>query len=185
MMTAPPIIETPRALLTVLSPLYAHLHLDYQLRNKEHLAQWEPLREDEFFTVNASQLRAENAIFQFVFGSTIQFIAFNRDFTKVIAVCFFTNIVKGPVLSCDFSCSISKELEGIGLMQEIAAAGIQFMFDDIGLHRIEATYMPTNLRSKALLKRLGFEDEGYAKSYAKILGKWEDMITCALLNSKI
>ena len=44
-------------------------------------------------------------------------------------------------------------------MQEVVAAGIDYLFRERGLHRIMASYMPANLRSGALLERLGFEQE--------------------------
>ena len=44
------------------------------------------------------------------------------------------------------------------------AAGIDHLFRERGLHRIMASYMPANLRSGALLERLGFEQEGYART---------------------
>jgi ribosomal-protein-alanine N-acetyltransferase len=45
-----------------------------------------------------------------------------------------------------------------------------------------ATYMTTNQRSAVLLERLGFEKEGYAKSYLNIAGTWEDHVLTALVN---
>ncbi|EFE23404.1 hypothetical protein EDWATA_01566, partial [Edwardsiella tarda ATCC 23685] len=41
-------------------------------------------------------------------------------------------------------------------------------------------YMPHNQRSGALLQRLGFEKEGYAKNYLLINGKWQDHVLTAL-----
>ena len=45
-----------------------------------------------------------------------------------------------------------------------------------------ATYTVANKRSAALLEQLGFEKEGYAKSYLNIAGVWEDHILTALIN---
>ncbi|MFB0585429.1 hypothetical protein [Aeromonas salmonicida] len=41
------------------------------------------------------------------------------------------------------------------------------------------------LRSAALLERLGFEREGYARDYLMINGRWEDHILTALLNPAV
>lgn len=48
------------------------------------------------------------------------------------------------------------------------------------IHRIMANYMPHNKRSGALLARLGFEKEGYAKDYLLIDGQWRDHVLTAL-----
>jgi ribosomal-protein-alanine N-acetyltransferase len=44
--------------------------------------------------------------------------------------------------------------------------------------------MPANQRSAQLLRALGFEREGLAKSYLKIAGQWEDMVLNALINPR-
>ncbi len=59
-----------------------------------------------------------------------------------------------------------------------------YMFNQFNMHRVVATYTVTNQRSAALLERLGFEKEGYAKSYLNIAGTWEDHILTALINPK-
>lgn len=48
------------------------------------------------------------------------------------------------------------------------------MFKRRGLHRLEANIQPTNARSIALVKRLGFRLEGYSRRYRKISGRWRD-----------
>ena len=45
-----------------------------------------------------------------------------------------------------------------------------------------ANYLPSNTRSEALLERLGFEREGYAKSYLQIGGRWRDHVLTAKVN---
>jgi ribosomal-protein-alanine N-acetyltransferase len=45
-----------------------------------------------------------------------------------------------------------------------------------------ANYMPHNERSKNVLKRLGFVQEGYAKEYLLINGQWQDHILTSITN---
>ena len=40
--------------------------------------------------------------------------------------------------------------------------------------------VPNNVASKRLLERLGFDEEGYAKDYLRINGRWEDHILFSL-----
>jgi ribosomal-protein-alanine N-acetyltransferase len=77
--------------------------------------------------------------------------------------------------------SDSKE-EGKGLMFEALREAIRYVFVEKRLHRIMANYMPSNVRSANLLKKLGFVEEGYAKEYLLINGRWEDHILTALTN---
>lgn len=48
-----------------------------------------------------------------------------------------------------------------------------------------ANYIPDNQRSGRVLERLGFEQEGFAKDYLEINGKWADHILTALTNPKV
>ena len=59
-------------------------------------------------------------------------------------------------------------------MSEAAQLVCDFAFRQLRLHRVEASCLPHNEPSKALLQKLGFEEEGFAKAYLKINGKWED-----------
>jgi ribosomal-protein-alanine N-acetyltransferase len=67
-------------------------------------------------------------------------------------------------------------------MKEIVNHAISYSFNDLRLHRIMANYMPVNDRSAGLLKNLGFQQEGLAKEYLLINGKWEDHVLTSLLN---
>ena len=67
-------------------------------------------------------------------------------------------------------------------MPEILEAALEYVFNTVGSHRVMATYMPSNERSAAVLQKLGFQQEGLAKSYLKIAGRWEDHILTSKIN---
>ena len=68
---------------------------------------------------------------------------------------------------------------GQGYMREAAGLVCAFAFDTLLLHRLQASCLPNNEPSINLLRRLGFEEEGYAKAYLQINGNWEDHILWA------
>lgn len=181
-MTTLPHIATPRTRLTVLTPERACLMVDFYLRNRAHLAPWEPRREESFYTLAHWQTRLRDGYGHYFEGSAVQLVALDPRGERVLATCNFTNIVMGMFKACHLGYAIDKEHEGQGLMQEVVAAGIDHLFRERGLHRIMASYMPANLRSGALLERLGFEQEGYARDYLMINGRWEDHVLTALIN---
>jgi ribosomal-protein-alanine N-acetyltransferase len=58
---------------------------------------------------------------------------------------------------------------------------LDFAFEQLRLHRVEAACLPANLPSRALLTRTGFHQEGQARRYLRIEGKWQDHVLFAIL----
>ncbi len=69
---------------------------------------------------------------------------------------------------------IGRPYSGQGLMTEALGLVCAFAFDRLKLHRLEASCLPHNEPSKAVLRNNGFEQEGLAKAYMQINGKRED-----------
>ena len=63
-------------------------------------------------------------------------------------------------------------------------AMLPFVFEVLGLHRLEAACIPENEPSRALLLKLGFREEGRARRYLQINGEWRDHILLALLEDE-
>ncbi|MGS0730065.1 GNAT family N-acetyltransferase, partial [Shewanella sp. 0m-11] len=172
----------PNTFLVVLDESAAALMLGYYIENKAHLSHWEPKRTADFYTLELWQKRLSQNQLAFDSGHEVKFAIMNKQRTEIIGVCNFTNIVHGTFQACNLGYSIAKKHEGKGYMLECLEASISYMFTVVGLHRIMANFIVGNQRSGALLKRLGFEHEGLAKSYLKINGVWQDHILTSKLN---
>ena len=175
-------LSTDNTIIEVVGTRHTALLYQYHIENKDHLAPWEPLRDEAYYSFE----NTKNLIVQFMLeyeqGSAVRFVALSKDKEKIIAVCNFTNIVYGPFQACNLGYSMSHEYQGQGIMKQVLALLIKQMFNQLGLHRIMANYMPSNTRSGRLLESLGFEREGLAKSYLKIAGSWQDHVLTSILN---
>ena len=95
-----------------------------------------------------------------------------------------SQISRGPFQNAMLGYAIDAAHEGRGLMREALQAVVAHAFSpSFNLHRIQANVRPENRRSVALVKRLGFEDEGLARDYLYIDGAWRDHRMFALRNA--
>jgi ribosomal-protein-alanine N-acetyltransferase len=74
---------------------------------------------------------------------------------------------------------------GTGLMTEALRAAVGYAFNELGLHRLEANIQPGNTASIALVRRLGFRQEGFSPRYLRINGEWRDHERWALLSDMV
>ena len=109
-------------------------------------------------------------------------LGLRTDPKRYSGVVSLSRIQRGPEQSTTLGYGIEKVLEGRGFMSEAVRAVVQFAFDDLDLHRIEATYAPANERSARLLESCGFKIEGTLRGQLMINGNWCDHILTSLLN---
>lgn len=156
--------------------------LHYRQSNQTHLNSWEPLRAASFYTIEDVELQLRQMREHIAGASAVHWLLKKHGSPEIIGLCSFTNIVRGPFQACNLGFSLSEEHQGNGYMAEALQAAIAHLFQSIGLHRIMANYQPANVRSEALLQRLGFEREGLARRYLKINGQWADHVLTSLIN---
>jgi ribosomal-protein-alanine N-acetyltransferase len=152
--------------------------------NAEHLREWQPLRGRDCDSVESWRERLAVRDSEHSAGVAAHFVACLPAQQQVIATCSLTNIVLGPFQACNMGYAVSRSFEGQGHMKKLCRYAIGYAFDELGLNRVMANYMPRNQRSAALLNSLGFTREGLARKYLQINGKWEDHVLTALLNPR-
>ncbi len=178
--------ETNRLKLRTLDESEAALVCDYYSRNREFLKEWEPVRTEEFYSVSFHQELLKNEAEKMKGSNSLRLWLFSKtEDNKVIGMISFSNIVRGAFLSCHLGYSLDEKYINQGYTTEAIKEGIHIIFNEYKLHRIEANIMPRNIRSRRVCEKLGFKEEGLAKAYLKINGKWEDHIHMVLLNDQV
>lgn len=154
----------------------------YYLENAAHLEPWEPARTDDFHTDAAWQDRLEAAVEAREAGHSLKLTVRRRDTDQLIGVCNYTNIVRASFQACHLGYSLAASAQGQGYMNEALTASLHHVFTHLNLHRVMANYVPENTRSGRLLSRLGFVEEGVAKDYLHINGRWRDHVLTSKIN---
>ncbi len=85
---------------------------------------------------------------------------------------------------CEISVLIKKEWQGKGLGKEAMKSLIDFAFNRMNLHRLEAEVIEFNKPSLKLMKTLGFKKEGTLREAKYFNGKYWNILRFGLLKSE-
>jgi ribosomal-protein-alanine N-acetyltransferase len=176
---------TERLVLRTVDASFAAPALDFAIRNRAFLEEWNPLVDESFYTLEFQQQRLGIERELLAQDRSVRLWLFKRDdrsYQRIIGDLAFSNIVRGAFQSCHLGYKVDGAEINQGYITEALSRAIRFAFDDMRLHRIEANIMPKNARSRRVVEKLGFVDEGLAHKYLKIAGVWEDHIHYVLLN---
>ena len=161
--------------IKLLTPEHAQNLLDYYIRNKKHLEPFEPLRDNSFYTYEVQKNILSDSYRQFLNGTAVDLGIFKDDY--LIGKLKLSNIVYGIFKSGILGYSIDKNEQGKGYMKEAVNLVINYAFEDLDLHRVEASALVDNEPSKHVLIGCGFKELGINKKYLYINGGWKDHIT--------
>lgn len=175
--------ETERLILLTLGESDAARVLNYYIRNKDFLEEWEPLKSEVFYTAGFQREQLRKDSLAIANKSMLRLWIFKKDDPgRVIGSITFNNIVWGAFLSCHLGYKLDRKETNKGYITEAVKKGIEVIFDEYRLHRIEANIMPKNKASLRVVEKLGFYHEGLASKYLYINGNWEDHIHMVLRN---
>jgi [ribosomal protein S5]-alanine N-acetyltransferase len=184
---SPLVLQTARLVLTLPGADSAPRMVQYFSDNRDHLTPWEPPFPRGLFTTSFWERRLHQNRQEYATGRSLRLVLLSREDPKgaVVGMANFTQFVRGAFMACTLGYSLARDAQGKGLMREALEEAIGYVFGDLGMHRIMANYLPTNERSGGLLKRLGFQVEGYARDYIFINGAWRDHILTSLIQERI
>lgn len=154
--------------------------LSYYLKNKNYLKRFEPDREKDFYTLDTQKKNLIESYKDFLNGKNINFGIYKNS--KLIGKIQMSNIVIGVFKNAFVGYSIDEDEQGKGYMKEALNLVIKYAFEELNLHRLEASTLIDNLKSQRVLKACGFSELGINSSYLFINGKWRDHITFYRIN---
>lgn len=159
-------------MLKVITPEDAEDLLNYYKRNEEYLKPFEPLRNENFYTINFQKESLEECYRQYLNGESVNFGIYKND--KFIGKIQLSSIVLGVFRSAFVGYSIDEKEQNNGYMKEALHIVCEYAFKEMGLHRIEASTLLDNVKSQRVLMSQGFNKLGISRKYLFINGEWKD-----------
>ena len=178
-----PVIRTERLLVRCAAETDVPALLRFFDENREHMGPWEPPRPPDFHTHEFWRVQVGRHRRAFDAGAAVMLFLFpHEDPSEVIGQISYTSIVRGPADMCMLGYALAHKAQGQGYMYEALRASNEYVFKQLNIHRVMANFMPHNVRSNAVLRRLGFTVEGYARDYLYVNGAWRDHVLTSLTN---
>ena len=154
-----------------------------QLRStsRAFLEPWEPTWPADALTRESFQRRLTRYAADWRADAGYTFLIFRRPDEAVLGGISLSNVRRGVAQAGTLGYWMGKPHAGKGLMTQALGLVLDFCFEELGLHRVEAACLPSNEPSQRLLRRCGFHEDGYARKYLKIRGEWHDHLLFSLL----
>lgn len=159
--------------LRLVEPGDAEAYAAAYAANRAHLAHWDPVRDESFYTVQwhknlVAQYLRDNAE-----GRAARFVVAGAD-GRILGVANIANIVRGAFHSADLGYWVDASLQSRGVMTRAVAFVIDYARDELRLHRLQASTLLENAASQRVLLRNGFQQFAMAPKYLRIAGAWQD-----------
>lgn len=157
-----------------------------QLRaeSRDFLTPWEPEWPDDELSKGAYRRRIKRYQYDARMDLAYAFFVFRDSDEALTGGVTLSNVRRGVVQSCALGYWAGVEYARQGYTYDAVAAIVPFIFDTLGLHRIEAACLPENGASRALLAKAGFREEGLALRYIQIRGEWRDHLLFGLVEDE-
>lgn len=173
---------TDRLILTLSHPKLARQVCRFNIKNREALADTEPTRPPEYYTVSGIRRYLKEEDKDSRGCREFRFWISEKGSDEIIGTVCISNILFGSVKSCYLSYKIDKDEQGKGYATEAVGEVVNFAFNILQLHRIESYVMPRNAKSLRVMEKLNFTAEGVSKRCLEVNGVWEDHVRFSLLN---
>lgn len=152
--------------------------------NKQFLEPYEPQWGEDALSKEYFKRRLEKQSKEMEGGRGAFFLIHHIDSNKIIGGININNIQYGAAYFASLGYWLDESCLSKGYMNEAARLAIDYAFKVLKLRRLNAACLPDNERSVSLLLKLGFEEEGFAKNYLQINGKWQDHRLFGLVNQE-
>ena len=142
--------------------------------SRDYLQPWEPAWSEDDLTRSSFKRRLSIYSREMELGSAFPLFVFGLQSERLMGAITLSNIRRGVSETATMGYWIGQPFAGQGVASCGVHQVLDFAFDGLNLHRVEAACVPSNAASRRVLEKAGFREEGLAKAYLKINGQWAD-----------
>jgi [ribosomal protein S5]-alanine N-acetyltransferase len=182
----PPPLRLPGERLHLRPPLRGDWPEWAELRaeSREFLKPWEPSWTSDALSRSGFRRRLARYALDWRDDEGYSFFIYRTADDRLLGGIGLSNLRRGVAETASLGYWIGRPHARQGYMAEAIGLTLGYGFERLGLHRIEAACLPSNAPSRSLLAKMGFREEGYAKRYLCIDGRWQDHVLYALLSEE-
>jgi len=153
--------------------------------SRQHLTPWEPKWSRDELTRACFRRRLRQFNRELRDDHGYAYLIFSDADGALVGGLNISNVRRGVAQAASLGYWIGLPYVGRGLMTDAAGAAVRFAFGTLGLNRLEAACLTSNVASARVLEKIGFVKEGRARRYLKINDAWQDHDLYALLHDDV
>lgn len=151
--------------------------------SESFLRPWEPTWPPDGCTIAAFHRRRNQIRDEWRAQTGYSFLIFEREKGGLLGGITLSNLRMGVARVGSLGYWVGAQHARKGYMTDAVHCILDYSFGPLQLHRLEAACLPNNEASRSLLVKCGFREEGLAREYLKIDGRWSDHVTFGILES--
>lgn len=152
---------------------------EMMVRNRADVERVGPANSDGFFTTAGMTRRIDQVIDESARGERRYWTI--RVDGALAGDISLSHIQRGALQNANVGYMVDVAFRGRGVATAAVRLAVESAFGELGLHRLEAGVMPSNVGSQRVLERAGFTRVGTTRSLLYIAGRWEDHILYELV----
>lgn len=149
--------------------------------SRDFLVPWEPTWPRDSLTRASYRRRLRHYAEEWQTGAGYAFFIFARADDGLRGGITLSNVRRGVAQTGTLGYWVGRPFARQGVMTDALGCVMEFSFDRLHLHRLEAACLPRNAASRGVLQKAGFREEGFAPKFLRINGAWEDHLLFAIL----
>lgn len=177
--------ETPRLRVRLLAAKDRQRWIDAHIASRKEFDEWMPYTSDAIGLPERFEYNLKRCIDGARTDSHYSFVAETLEGGELVAFLSLSQLFRGPFLNAYAGWRVSTPHTRKGYGSEAVTGVLDLAFAPLpfglALHRVQANVIPSNTPSLKLARRVGFREEGYAKEYLEIAGRWQDHVMFAKL----